>query len=645
MSERLEHLADQSSDVSMRELLTRISIRHKIFWSSLIIPVVLALLFTALIPTTWSASVQILLRYSSTESPFLQGLIPESRKVLSGGSSAEILRGIPTLVKTIREQQIEDEDIYKESTKVLGGYISGFVERFFPSSLPPGLPGIDPKTLLLAKSFQDSLSNKTSFGNSKKQSVEILKKTSQLSVSEQGDELISVKVRSFNRQKVAAMANGLASAFIEEYYKHSAEESHRAYEFLNTMVKKAERDVAALQNGSDSSGEVPLLEAGNGDAGRSSPLLDNMSRELAKLQNELIRAEGVYVPGSDAVRLLRYQVQRARTEITHRERIENAKEVLEQLKLRRYQALNTAEMYKNHLIPISVAEPAFTPKKSLSKVLVRYLIAGGVGLVLGFMLALGLVIVLDVIDPYLRTSWQTKRLGVPVITSLPELGEDSLNPVEVVNRSELSVVNGLLQLLGKMVHAKKVASGGRVVVLSSAQQGEGKTLFSLALANALIQSKHHKVLLIDAELHNAGLTNMLELSGTPGFIDSMIDLEGVENRIVKGAYLDCDVLAAGNLELRNRMGFYSEELAGNISRLRELYDFIIIDTASILSSNEALICGQLADSVLLVTSMGQSRKRMVQIALQRMMDVGAEPEGAIINRQLELLPGFIYRNV
>lgn len=220
-----------------------------------------------------------------------------------------------------------------------------------------------------------------------------------------------------------------------------------------------------------------------------------------------------------------------------------------------------------------------------------------------------------------------------------------MNPLEVLDRSELSVVSGLLQLLGKMLHAKKVASGGRVVVLSSAQQGEGKTLFCLALANALIQGKRHKVLLIDAELHHAGLTNMLGLSGSPGFIDSMIDLEGVEKRIAKDTHLACDVLAAGNLELRNRMGFYSEELASNISRLRELYDFIIIDTAPILSSNEALICGQLADSVLLVTSMGQSRKRLVQTALQRMMDVGAEPEGAIVNRQREFLPGFIYRNV
>jgi Mrp family chromosome partitioning ATPase/capsular polysaccharide biosynthesis protein len=592
-----------------------------------------------------------MLRYSSSESVFLRDLIPENRALLSGASSAEILKSIPALVNTIREQDIRDEDIYKKPHEVLGGYLSGYLEDFFPSSLPPGLPGIDPKTLLLAKAFKDSLeeSSFSSSSSSKKKPVEILEKSSQLPAGLKGDELITVVVESFNREKVAQMANGLASAFIDEYYRLSADDAHRSYEFLSELVDKAERDVRAAEKnqGAGKFIVLPLLSAGHADIARSSPLLENMSKELASLQNSLIKAEGIYAPSSEAVLLLRGQVDQGRKAMERQERIEGAKQVLEQLKLRRFQALNTENMYKNRLIPISVVEPAFTPKKSLSKVAVRYLIAGAVGLVLGVILALGLMVIFNVADPRLYTSWQIEKLlHLPIMAALPDLGKSALRqPLEAAKDSGLFMVNGLLQILGKMKHSTKEISGAKVVVITSASKAEGKTFLSLALSGALGQGGRHKILLIDANLHDTGISNLLNLSGTSGYVDAMIDGEGLEKRVVKNGYRGCDVLPAGNLEKIDALGFYGEELASNIEYLRKLYDFIIIDTAPILSSKEALICGMSADSVLIVVSAGHTRKVMVESAVQRLREVGVIPEGILINRKKEILPAFIYRNV
>lgn len=649
LSRKVEQLADNKQDVSVRELLTKIYIRPRIFASCVIIPVILALLFTALVPTTWKASVKIMLRYSSSESAFLRDLIPENRALLSGASSAEILKSIPALVNTIREQDIKDEDIYKKPHEVLGGYLSSYLENFFPSALPPGLPGIDPKTLLLAKAFKESLEESSSSSSSKKKPVEILEKSSQLPASQKGDELITVLVQSFNREKVAQMANGLASAFIDEYYRVSADDAHRSYEFLSALVDKAERDVRAAEN-PQAAGKplvLPLISAGHADIARNSPLLENMSKELASLQNNLIKVEGIYAPSSETVQLLRNQVEQGRKSLERQERIEGAKQVLEQLKLRRFQALNTENLYKHRLIPISVVEPAFTPKKSFSKVAVRYLIAGSVALILGIMLALGLMVIFDVTDPCLYTSWQIEKLlHLPIMASLPDLDKSArLQPLEAAKDSGLFMVNGLLQILGKMKHSTKKISGASVVVLASASKAEGKTFLTLALSGALGQGGRHKILLIDANLHDAGISNLLNLSSNPGYVDAMIDGEGVEKRVVKNVYRGCDVLPAGNLKQIDALGFYGEELASNIEQLRKLYDFIIIDTAPVLSSKEALICGMLADSMLIVVSAGHTRKIMVQSAVQRLREVGVTPEGVIINRKKEILPAFVYRNV
>lgn len=647
LSSKVEQLVDNKYDVSVRELLTKIYLRPKIFASCIIIPLVLALVFTALIPTSWKASVKIMLRYSSSESVFLRDLIPENRALLSGASSAEMLKSIPALVNTIREQDIKDEDIYKKPHEVLGGYLSGYLEGFFPSDLPPGLPGIDPKTLLLAKAFKESLEeSSSSSSSSKKKPVEVLEKSSQLPASLKGDELITVVVESFNREKVAQMANGLASAFIDEYYRVSADDAHRSYEFLSALVEKAERDVRTAEN-TRKAGELPLISAGHADIARNSPLLENMSKELASLQNNLIKAEGMYAANSEVVLSLRNQVDQGRKAMERQERIEGAKQVLEQLKLRRFQALNTENLYKERLIPISVVEPAFTPKKSFSKVATRYLIAGAVALVLGIMLALGLMVIFDVTDPCLHTSWQVEKLlRLPIMAALPDLGKAAaLQPLETAKNSSLVMVNGLLQILGKMKHSTKKVSGAFVVVIASASKAEGKTFLSLALSGALGQGGRHRILLIDANLQDAGISNLLNLSGNPGFVNAMVDGKGTEERVVKNAYRGCDVLPAGDLTKIDALGFYGEELEYGIAQLRNLYDFIIIDTAPVLSSKEAIICGLSADSMLIVVSAGHTRKIMVQSAVQRLREVGVTPEGVIINRKKEVLPAFIYRNV
>src|SRR6185312_14893349 len=248
----------------------------------------------------------------------------------------------------------------------------------------------------------------------------------------------------------------------------------------------------------------------------------------------------------------------------------------------------------------------------------------------------------------LYTSWQTeKRLGLPILATLPDLGRtESSQTLQAAQNASLPMMNGMLQIIGKMGKIPiEPSSGARVIVLASASKGEGKTFLSLALGGALGQGGRHRVLLVDADLRDANLSRLLGLADRPGYVEAMMDGQGTESRIAKGCYRGCDVLPAGSASKVDALGFYAEELARNIETMRPLYDFIIIDTASLMVSNEALICGMSADSVLLVTAAGYTRKTLIEGALQRLKEVGVTPEGVIMNRKKEFLPAFIYRNV
>ncbi|MDA8383189.1 MAG: hypothetical protein M0037_09045 [Betaproteobacteria bacterium] len=649
-----ERLIDGTPDVSLREFLTRIYIRPRIFWSCVIIPPLLAIFLTFFVPTTWKATVEILIRYSSDESPFLKGLIPAHRELLSGEASAEILQSIPTLVETIRHQDITANDIYQKPTDVLSGYVANLLGQYFPTRMPPGLPGIDPKTLILAQMFQNSLANaKSGFlgSSSSKEKVKVLQSSSNIPSTMKTDELLTVTVPSFNRTKVAQMANGLAQAFIDQYYRISTSDATAAYAFLSTLVDRAQQNYDALVSGRATASTMAVEPGGAGDPGvtdiaRQSPLLENLSKQLAQAQSALAQAEGIYQPGDRQVAALAAQVSDLKGVLARETQIEIARHVLEQLKVRRYQAYNTVRMYQRRLAPIKIVEPAFTPKMKMGKVLVRYVLSGGIGLVLGIVLALCLTIVFGVTDQRVYTSWDIKRLfRLPLVGALPALDPSGPEALSAHSRAlEPALTNGLLQIIGHLDTAVDPLPG-RVIVMTSASEGEGKSFAALALARALAQGGKIKVLLIDAGLRDQSLTQLLAESGRPGFIESVLAQEDLGAHVHPLARDVVDFLPAGAIGRRGELGIYSAFLRAQFQALRLRYHFIVVDTVGVLNGNEAMLCSLAADDTLIVAASGVTRKPLVHAALQKLRDVGATPGGVILNRQRPILPNFLYRSV
>lgn len=650
LANTIERFADKNPEVSLREFLTKVYIRPRMFWSCVIIPSLLAVLLMALIPPSWEATAQILIRYSSDESTFLSGLIPADRKLLSGQTSAEILKSIPTLAKTITQQHITADDIYQSPTDVLSGYVSGFVGNFFSTSLPPGLPGIDPKTLILAKMFQKSLEKSSSSAISmfsKKDKVQVLETTENIPATMKGDELITVTVPSFNRDKVAQMANGLAQAFIEEYYRISAADAKQSYDFLSKLVAQADENVQALEQG-----KKPVLDPATSpdatdstDIARQNPLLENLSKQLAATDADLAHSMQIYQPSSVEVERLTGEAQYLQNTLSDQRRIAIARQALEELKVRRYQAYNTERMYENRLVPISIVEPAFTPKNSILKVAGRFVIAGAVGLVLGTILGLCLTVVFSATDQRIHTSWDTAKVfGLPLLGSLPNL----LTPAKSAKRQHFEtspgLVNGLMQIIGHL-DAADPSLPGQVVAISSSSDGEGKTFTALALANALAQNGRNRVLLIDANLADPRISTALKLGEAPGLVDAVLASTSFASKIVPAKDYAVDFLPAGGIARRGDLGIYSGFLRSELIELRSAYRFIIVDTPAILSGNEALACSLAADTTILVASAGTSRKPLIRAALQKMADVGVRASGVILNRQRQILPAFIYNNV
>jgi protein-tyrosine kinase len=144
---------------------------------------------------------------------------------------------------------------------------------------------------------------------------------------------------------------------------------------------------------------------------------------------------------------------------------------------------------------------------------------------------------------------------------------------------------------------------GNLIMITSALPAEGKTFTTFNLALNIAQERDSTVLLIDADVTKAHITECLGLSGQPGLLDALGD-EGLElEQVVYGTQIEgLSFIPAGR---RNRRA--PELLASR--RMLELLQhqaerapnrIVLFDSSPLLVTNEAQVLARLAGQIVLV---------------------------------------------
>ncbi|MCD7845612.1 MAG: CpsD/CapB family tyrosine-protein kinase [Oscillospiraceae bacterium] len=123
----------------------------------------------------------------------------------------------------------------------------------------------------------------------------------------------------------------------------------------------------------------------------------------------------------------------------------------------------------------------------------------------------------------------------------------------------------------------------RVVGLTSAFHGEGKSLTSINLAYTLAEAEK-SVLLIDGDMRLSNVAKTLELSSKPGLSNLLVGLNSVNSAIQEcsiplkdGDELTFDVIVAGDVPPNPSELLGSNRMNILLDKLKERYDYIILD--------------------------------------------------------------------
>jgi capsular exopolysaccharide synthesis family protein len=224
-------------------------------------------------------------------------------------------------------------------------------------------------------------------------------------------------------------------------------------------------------------------------------------------------------------------------------------------------------------------------------------------------------------------------LGMRVVGTVPLLpGAARKKSVQANSLGGLDSQFGLTEAIDAirtvLLHAPRI-DGARIVMITSATGGEGKTTLASHLAASLARA-WRKTLLIDGDLRNPEQHKQFDQAQEPGFCEAIrgeVEFDDVVRpTLVSRLWL----LPAGKVDAHALQALAQEGVKGVFDRLKEQYDFIVLDTSPVLPVPDALLFGQQADAVLLSVLKDHSRIPAVYQAHQRLETLGIRILGSVV---------------
>jgi Mrp family chromosome partitioning ATPase len=254
----------------------------------------------------------------------------------------------------------------------------------------------------------------------------------------------------------------------------------------------------------------------------------------------------------------------------------------------------------------------------------------GLGALVGLIIGLGAAFISDALLSRVKRERQlAEAFGLPVLAHVPKLrGMTSAGPLasDDLPPAALEAFRTLHQNLAAW---RRPDEGVRVLAITSAGPGEGKTTAALNAAIALAQSGQ-RVLLVDGDLRRPAIGVGLSLAsphGTVGVLSGDVPLSDAMVSVTRhGCRLD--VLPMNPAE-GLRFGVLTSTGVDRLLAQAADMDWIIFDTSPLDVVADALPIAAAADDVVIVAKRSRTRLASLRRLLETLGRVGVSPRGFV----------------
>jgi len=182
------------------------------------------------------------------------------------------------------------------------------------------------------------------------------------------------------------------------------------------------------------------------------------------------------------------------------------------------------------------------------------------------------------------------------------------------------------------------ASSASVFLITSSSPGEGKTTTAANLAVVLAQTGK-RVLLFDCDMRHPKVNKFFGIDRAPGFTDVMMGAAQLDEVVrptsdpaLAAEGLDrLRILTSGTLPPHPAEILMSPRFDEVLSRLRERFDVILLDSPPVLPVTDAAIAGSKVDGVIVVHQLGRVSRNALRRTKTLLDNVQARIWGIVLN--------------
>ncbi len=213
--------------------------------------------------------------------------------------------------------------------------------------------------------------------------------------------------------------------------------------------------------------------------------------------------------------------------------------------------------------------------------------------------------------------------------------ENRKTPVELATwkRKPSVLAESFRSTMASILYSGENGDRPRVIAVTSASPGEGKTTVASNVAQALAETGR-RVLLIDGDLRKPRLHTIFNVPNAWGLSDVLEGTkppEGSEAIVVETGYRGLFILPAGSVPASISSLLHSPKALELLKRMRKEFDMVIVDTPPMLQIPDARVLGRMADAVILVVRSSRTTKESAAAAGQRLIADRTRVLGTVLN--------------
>ena len=258
-----------------------------------------------------------------------------------------------------------------------------------------------------------------------------------------------------------------------------------------------------------------------------------------------------------------------------------------------------------------------------------------VGLAAGLFFGISATMLVDAVDNKVQGVEEVEALGISLIGLIPQVKTEEMEKGAILLDSRFSAFQEAVRRLRSTLLISRSGRPPQVVLITSGNPAEGKSLLSLNLAVSLAQFDK-KVLLLEADMRRPVLMRRLGINEPKGLSVLLADgAATMETLLIHPDFPTLRFIPAGPVPP------YPSELIGSprmqslISHWQTQYDFILIDCPPVLPVTDVQLIANMADATILVARAGYTTRvgleRAYKLLLPHMKDAAMPSMGVVLN--------------